>query len=299
MGIPVGIRPRLGLAGSDRNGCDEAVKAIILAAGIVGIGCVSAAEIRWTARGTVSSVSGSGFSGIGVSVSNTAEFEMVYDSDILIQPRSFLPIGAAIYGTAWFHGTANLRITVKVGGQTWTGEMPEIPSDVDVMELSCWDSGGNPDVFKLNLDAARGGNFPSFPQSGVVTTRALKLEFRDTTSPAELFNVHVLPDSLTKVCEMTSATGSIVAGTSSIAFILDPKSVGATLPQVPVSISREGPGIQLAWKTDPGKTYRIEGSSDLRCWSSEGVFPGTGGIFQQALTPFGIYPKRFYRIAEY
>lgn len=275
------------------------MKTIIVIAGLFGIGCITAAEIRWTARGTVSTISGAEFSGTGVEVGNPAEFEMVYDSDTSMNPRSFISFGGPIAGVAWFHGAANLRITVRIGVHTWTGEMPDIPSDVSVMESSCWDFGGNPDVFKVTLDAARGGKFPGFPQSGVETALALNLEFRDTTTPAGLFDVHLLPGSLTNVCEMTSASGSIVAGASSIAMTIDPTSVGVSLPQVPVSIAREEGGIQLSWKTQQGKLYRIEGSSDLRCWSNEGVYAGNGEIYQQSLTPFEIHPQRYYRIAEY
>ena len=266
--------------------------------GLCGAGLLPAAEVRWTARGTVSSISGAAFSGTGVVSGSAVEIVMVYDSKTDVEGRSYLPIGGAIAGRAWFSGAANLGITVKIGENTWSGEMPNIPAGVNVMESVCWDLAGNPDWFNVTLDAARGGTFPSFPHAGNETTRALKLEFRDDTSPAELFNVHVLPDSLTNVCAMTSAAGAVLAGTSTLAFTVNPSSVNVTLPKVPVALNKTATGIELFWESETGKSYRIEGTSDLRCWSDEGIRFGNGTLIQQNLTPFATYPKRFYRIVE-
>lgn len=266
--------------------------------GICSAGLLPAAEVRWTARGTVSSVSGAAFAGTGVTTGSAVEIAMTYDSKTEIEGRSYLPIGGSIAGRAWFRGAANLGITVKIGENTWSGDMPTIPAGVNVMESVCWDFGGNPDWFNVTLDAARGGVFPSFPHTGNETARALKLEFRDDTSPAELFNVHVLPDSLTQVCAMTSATGAVQAGSSTLAFTLNPASVSVTLPAVPVAMNKSATGIELFWESEAGKSYRVEGTSDLRCWSDEGFHFGTGAMIQKNLTPFATYPKRFYRIVE-
>jgi hypothetical protein len=257
-----------------------------------------AAEIRWTARATVSSISGTAFSVPGVATGQAVEIEMVYDSNTDVNGRSFLPIESAFAGRAWFYGQADLGITVRIGENTWTGAMPTIAFGTNVMESVCWDFGGNPDWFKVTLDSARGGTFPSFPQSGNELVRALVLEFRDDTSPAELFDIHVLPDSVTNVCAMTSATGSITAGTSTLAFTIDPSSVSVSQPRVPVSIAQVNGGIQLSWESELGKNYRVEGSSDLRCWSQEALQSGNGALRQQLLTPFATYSKRFYRVVE-
>ncbi len=198
---------------------------------------------------------------------------------------------------------APLGVHAVLGNHDWWYDGPTVEAQlklagVNVMESVCWDFGGNPDWFNVTLDAARGGTFPSFPHTGNETIRALKLEFRDDTSPAELFNVHVLPDSLTQVCAMTSATGAVQAGSSTLAFTLNPSSVSVTLPAVPVSMNKTATGIELFWESEAGKSYRIEGTSDLRCWSDEGFHFGTGSMIQQNLTPFATYPKRFYRIVE-
>ena len=104
-----------------------------------------AAEVRWTAQGTVSSISGAAFSGTGVVSGSAVEIVLVYDSKTEVNGRSYLPIDGAIAGRAWFRGAANLGITVKIGDNTWSGEMPNIPAGVNVMESVCWDFGGSPD----------------------------------------------------------------------------------------------------------------------------------------------------------
>lgn len=266
--------------------------------GLCGAGPLPAAEVQWTAQGTVSSISGTAFSGTGVVTGSAVEIVMVYDSNTEVDGRSYLPIDGAIAGRAWFRGAANLGITVKIGGNTWSGEMPDIPAGVNVMESVCWDFGGNPDSFVVTLDEARGGTFPVFPRTGTENNRALKLEFRDNTTPAELFEVHVLPDSLTNLCAMTSASGAVQTGTSTLAFNLNPATVAVTLPRVPVALNKTATGIELFWESEFGKTYRIEGTSDLRCWSEEGIELGNGTLIQRNLTPFATYPKRFYRIVE-
>jgi hypothetical protein len=274
------------------------MKLLYISAGILAIGNLSASEVKWTARGTVTSVSGAAFSGTGTTAGHAVEIVLVYDSNTFVDGRTFLPINGALAGRAWFTGAADLGIHVKIGDNTWSGEMPVVPAGTNVMESVCWDFGGSPDTFVVTLDSARGGSFPSFPHAGNESVRALKLDFRDETSPAELFDVHVLPDSVTKVCAMTKASGSVVAGSSTLSFTLDPSTVHITQPRVPVTLVKDGNSIHLSWQSEVGIAYRIEGSSDLRCWSEEAIQSGNGLVRQQTLTPFATHPKRFYRIVE-
>jgi hypothetical protein len=67
---------------------------------------------------------------------------------------------------------------------------------------------------------------------------------------------------------------------------------------VPAIISKTETGVRLDWNTESGKFYRIEGSTNLRCWSTEGEYPGSGASMHQDFTPFATYPTRFYRIVE-
>jgi hypothetical protein len=271
---------------------------LIPLASLLGMASLTAAEIRWTAQGTVSAVSGGALGDTGVTSGNTVEVTMTYDSNTAVEARSYLPVQGAIGGRAWFTGAANLGITVKIGDKVWTGEMPNVPSTTNVMESVCWDFGGPSDWFNITLDAARGGTFPSFPHTGNDAVRSLTVEFRDDLFPGDLFDIHVLPNSVSNLCAMTSATGSIMAGTSTIAFTIDPTSVQVSQPRVPTSISRTETGIRLDWNTESGKSYRIEGSANLRCWSAEGIYSGTGTSQHLDLTPFATYPTRFYRIVE-
>lgn len=274
------------------------MNALVPLASFLGIASLTAAEIRWTAQGTVSSVSGDAFSSTGVTSGSTVEITMTYDSNALVEPRSYFPIGNAIFGQTWFTGAVNLGITVRAGDNVWTGQMPVVPSTTNVMESACWDFGGSPDLFTVTLDAARGGTFPSFPQAGDESARSLTVAFRDDSSPGDLFDVQVLPNSASNLCAMTSATGSIKAGASTLAFTIDPTKVFVAQPAVPVSVSKTENGIRLDWNTESGKYYRVEGSANLRCWSAEGIFPGSGTSQHQDLTPFATYPTRFYRVVE-
>ena len=257
---------------------------------------VGAAAIGWTASGKVSSVTGSAFTG-GVAANDAVQVELSYDSGVQLNGRSYLPINGALAGRAWFQGPADLKITVRIGDKVWSGEMPEIPAGTNVMELLCWDFGGNPDWFNVTLDAARGGNFPSFSLGETESVRSLILEFRDDTSPADLFQVHMLPDSVSQVCQMTSAKGAVNAGASQILFTIDPATVAVSMPGVPVKIAKAPGGVELEWQSEAGKTYRIEGSADLRCWSDDGIIQGTGGIVRATLNPLATLKRRFYRVA--
>lgn len=258
---------------------------------------VSAAEIRWTGSGTVSGVGGAGFAGLAT-VGDPVDFEMVYDTGMEVSRRSLLQIGDAFAGVAWFHGPANLSIRITIGGSVWEGEMPEVPASTNVMESQCWDFGGNPDWFKTTLDSSRGGTYPVFPYSGEGTTRSLEIQFRDDTSPANLFVIHQLPDGLSCLPQMTTASGAVRAGSDAVTFTLNPATVRVAQPQVPLSIARVEGGIELAWDTEDGKNYRLESTPDLKCWFEEGRFVGDGNPIIDFSNPFGRDPTRFFRVVE-
>jgi len=248
--------------------------------------------------GSVTSVTGSDFAGSGVAATDLVEFEMTNDSNAQVKTLSFLPILGALSGRAQFIGAIDLAVTIRIGGQEWTGELPATGTYLNVLSSNCWDFGGNPDIFQVDLDTAGGGTFPSFPVDNAELAKEISLDFRDSTSPAELFEVHILPDNLSQVCEMTTASGAVKAGSSTISFTLDPASVRITLPPVPASLAKVEGGIQLSWDTEIGKTYRLEGTSDLKTWGIEGIYSGTGEPRQPVLNPFDTYSRRFYRVVE-
>ncbi len=257
----------------------------------------SASEIRWTGSGTVSGMSGSGFDGLATA-GDPVQIELVYDSGCLVDGRSLLPIGGSLAGRAWFHGAADLSITITVGENSWVGEMPTVGEGTNVMESLCWDPSGTTDWFKVTLDAARGGTFPGFPYGGSETARSLEIEFRDDVSPTGLFSVHQLPNSLSCLPELTSASGAVRAGADSISFTLDLSTVKVAQPGVPLSIARISEGIELIWETENGKNYRLESTPDLKCWIWEGDFLGDGNPISEVFNPFGFDSKRFYRVVE-
>lgn len=256
-----------------------------------------ASEIRWTASGTVSGTPGAGFSGLAAAGDPVA-IELVYETGAVVNARSFIPIGDTIIGRAWFHGPLKLAITVTIGDATWRGEMPEVSGETNVMESSCRDFGGSPDWFKVTLDSARGGTYPAFPQNGAETARSLEIEFRDDAAPADLFFVHQLPDTLSCLPQMTSAKGAVRAGAGAIHFELDPATVRVAQPQVPVTIANLPGGIELTWATEDGKNYRLESTSDLKCWVEEGRFSGDGNPVRDFFNPFPGDSRRFYRVVE-
>jgi hypothetical protein len=122
------------------------MKASPLIVFLFGITNLAASEVRWTARGTVSSLTGAAFAETDVAAGDIVEISLVYDSNSQVNGQSYLPIGEVIAGRAWFHGAVGLGITVKIGDKIWTGEMPNIPSTENVLESVCWDFGGNPDT---------------------------------------------------------------------------------------------------------------------------------------------------------
>lgn len=258
---------------------------------------VNSAEIRWTASGTISGLNGTGFSDFA-GIGDPVEITMVYDSATSVNPRSFFSIGAASFGEAWFFGEAGLAITVKIGGNQWRGEMPTVPEGQNVMLTRCWEGGGSPDLFKVTLDSARGGTYPEFPYGGTDSSRSLEIEFRDDQAPANLFAIHQLPGTLSCLHEMTSAWGAVRAGADSIIFTLDISTVKVSQPQVPVSIDPVTGGIRLTWETEDGKSYRLDGTADMKCWFVEGRYTGNGIPIQQILYPFAFNPQRFYRVVE-
>ena len=268
---------------------------LILAALSVSAG---SAEIRWPASGSVSGQTGVGFPG-SITVGSPVEITMVYDSTTAMSPRSFLNFGSAFFGEAWFYGAAELAITVRIGETLWRGEMPMVPAGQNVMVSSCWDGGGSPDRFTVTLDSARGGTFPDFPYTGLETSRALVIEFRDDQSPAGLFTIHQLPDTLSCLPEMTSASGAVRAGADAILFTLDVSTVKVAQPQVQLSIATENGGIRLTWNTEEGKSYRLDSTANLKCWFEEGKHVGNGNPVHQLLFPFLTNPRRFYRVVEY
>lgn len=59
----------------------------------------------------------------------------------------------------------------------------------------------------------------------------------------------------------------------------------------------EGSELILSWDSAAGTLYQLQGSQDLRSWSTVGpALPGTGGVLQQRV-PAGQLPHQFFRLS--
>lgn len=260
---------------------------------------LAADEIRWTASGSVTSVTGSGFSEQGVAVSETVSIEMSMDSDATLDGRSFIPIGEAFAGRAHFHGAIGLAIKVRIGSRTWESRLTQVAQNPSspTIETVCWDLAGNPDTMAVILRESEGGEFPQFPFDGTPSTRVMEVTIADNTSPAELFEIHILPPTTTNTSHVTDATGAIRSGDEAISFALDPETVRVSGPPVPASIARTETGVELTWPTDIGQTYRIEDTGDFRIWRTVTTEEANADSLSVPLEPFGEFPNsRFYRV---
>lgn len=264
-----------------------------------------AAEIRWTAEGTVDSVTGTGFPTGGVEPGSAVFLEMSYDSGATVDDRNFIayPLGTW-FGEARFIEQIGLRISVRIGQQVWTGLLPATGTSLDVIVTSCWDigqgtTGHSPDKMTVILNEGSGGTFPSFPYSGGQTDKQLRIDISDSTTPAQLFDIHTLPGTTTDTSHVTSATGSISVGSDLIAFTLAPPTVRVSGPPVPSVITQTVPGVEVSWESELGQKYRIDESDDLSVWHKLSSHTGTGATLTVPLTPFGDHPaRRFYQVVE-
>lgn|GEM_PF-3853393 len=283
------------------------MKASILFLSLVALACGD--EVRWTAVGTVASVSGSGFSATGASPGAAVSVEMSYDSGATLDEQSFLIFpgagdggGDAYAGRAHFYGAVGLRIAIRVGELVWEGRLPEVARNqlTPTIETVSWDLGGAPDTMSVDLREAEGASFPEFSFGGAPGERRLEIELTDSVTPCELLYIHVLPPTTTDTSQVTAASGAVRAGGESITFTLDPATVRVSGPPVPASISARKSGVDLSWPSEDGKTYRIEDSGDFRVWRKVGESElGSGEVMVVPLSPFGEHPeRRFYRVFE-
>jgi hypothetical protein len=180
---------------------------------------VQAEEIRWTALGTVTSVTGTGFSETGVTADDEVCVEMSYDSGATAEGITEL---FGVFAEARFLGEIDLRIAVRIRGQTWSGALPAASSPTNAIVTSCWDNAsGTPDELAVRLRTTDGATFPSFPHTGTATDRQLAIDILDNTAPAELFQRLILPGTTVDTSQATMAGGSIESGTDAINFEIE------------------------------------------------------------------------------
>jgi hypothetical protein len=265
----------------------------------VAITAARADEIRWTALGTVTSVEGAGMAGLGIGTGEPVSLEMSYDSGAEVRPLSYLPIGGLVTGKAQFIGDIKLAVEVHAGGHTWRGGLAKTGTVLSVMESDCYDLRGSPDRFNVALTTPSGAAFPEFPPDGPQGDHEIRVEIADTSAPAELFEIHRLPDSVTDTSHVTSASGLVRAGGEAIRFEFDPATVRVSGPPVAAEIARTATGVSVSWATVEDKFYRLEESGDFYTWEFVLARAGTGGVVSVDLQPFDEHPiERYYRVFE-
>lgn len=117
--------------------------------------------------------------------------------------------------------------------------------------------------------------------------------------PFNLLGIQILPNSLTKVTEMTSGVGEVAAGAARFTFSLDPATLSIREPQVEVELVREEGEFNLTWLTESESFYRVDSSENLRDWTFFRSVSGTGQTASRAVTPSTERPRKFYRIVVF
>ena len=273
------------------------------------VSAVIAEEIPWSGTGVVTSVSGSGFSGLGVRADDPVGIRFSYDPWATPDVPTYIPILG--YRETVYGGSVALLVTVEIGGLTWTGSLGEAPEGVYPLKLIDYSKVAAEDRFSVLLSSVDGGIFSSFPAGGEVgTLRELSLKFVDAVAPPgflvspEFLSPTALPTEETNTCEITNAIGIIKAGSETIGFSIDPFSLvigppPSTGAPVPVVIVRAGTTMELRWETRAGKRYELQRSCHLRSWMMVSVHDGTGTSLAIPQPPSGEgLERQFYRVVE-
>jgi hypothetical protein len=263
----------------------------------------NAEEIRWTASGTVTTVS-AGF-GAFASVGNPVLVKFSYQTGASLDTSSFLTNGEWSYAKTEFYGNIGLTMEVTIGSSTWKGQIPTCAMGGTLALLTdAWD-GPNPadtaDVFTALASSADSGTFSPFPYTGSNTARGIQVVLRDNTPPAEFIPIATLPDETSNVGSITAGSGFVSAGVERVNFTLNPASVAVTkdAPPIPLKISHTLTGIELRWPSETGVTYRLEEGDSLTTagWTAYDTYTGSGSEIVVSLNPFNNHPtRRFYRV---
>ncbi len=257
--------------------------------------------IKWTATGTVTEVTAAGYP--EVAASDPVEVAFSYDSDAHVNGLSALPFGNGIFNyKAEFSDDLDLKMSVKIGGQTWEGMLPFSPrGGIHALHSLSWDGGGSPDTLTLKLDLTDGATFPGFPYTGTNAPRNIELVLTDTLQPCAFLNQQSLPGGSTQVSQITAATGLVSAGTDRIRFALDLASIEVVEeePKIPITLTKTITGIELKWFGEPGVFYQLFESDDMSEWEDMTIHEGLDSDIVVPLEPFELHPKRrFYKVIE-
>ena len=243
-----------------------------------------AAEVRWTASGTVNFVVGAGLAQLAA-VDEPVSLELSYNnaSEGTIVRQLFSPATDQLF---WqeeeYYDGVDIDMKISIGGHTWRGTIGSgsegLPRTIEIRDVRV--GGDTVDFFKVNVTGEDGGTFPSFPGGAAPGANAsMRLNFRQ-----EAPEVGPGPDYLDStdlkcvsqsVSRITEASGSIALGGGPpqlINFSIDPATIETELVGVEtielkeVSYDPEFEEILLTWTSVPGTFYVIQVFGDDLCW---------------------------------
>ena len=257
-----------------------------------------AAEIRWSATGSVSNVT----TGFAASVGDPVSVKFSYDSGATAAVRSQFAFGASSYALTEFCNAISLSMEITIGQRIWSGKVPTSPPSGTLALLTdAWSGNGSPDKFTVLASSADAGVFAPFPYTGSNQDRSIQIILADATVPTGFLAPMVLPKADTQVSEITAASGFISAGEDRIDFTLLPASVkvASDEPAFALTLNRTVTGIELRWPTVNGMSYRLEEGDTLADWQTYATYVGTGEEIVIDLNPYIEHPlRRFYRVMK-
>lgn len=268
---------------------------------------VGAAEVKWTARGSVSFVLGADLTPLA-SIADPVQIEFSYDNTAtgeiftqLFSPRT----DQLFWEQAEYSQDVDIDIKITIRGNTWHGTLTS-GTDAPFRTIEIQDvrvGGGTKDFFKLNVAANDGASFPSFPGVAEGDRRILNVEFSDAAPELEdlpdYINSTALKCVSQSVSRVTAAKGSVSTGMGQlINFTIDPTSISTELVGVSsiriTSVKFVDDALNITFDSEPGKFYVIEALDEFSCWQEVSSEFAIGSETTARLFPF--LPKEIYRI---
>lgn len=253
----------------------------------------AAIETRWTAAGTVTSVTGTGLT---ATVGAPVNVKFSYDSGATLHAPVNLP-GLSNYT---YYGAVNLQMEVAIGESKWSVSLPATPPEAPAEVIYAEGRNNATDILRVTGGTSNSASFPSFPYTGSATSRSVVVELRDNHAPSLLLKPQAFPNQNTcNPSTLSSATGEIKAGTDSIKFNINLTSVTVeTGTQFKVTIERTATGVRLRWPTETGVFYTLNESENSKDWDLRSSYDGDG---QERVVEipdaFTEHPRRcFYRV---
>lgn len=272
-----------------------------------------AAEVRWTAAGTVNSVNGSGMSAVA-DPSDPVTITLTYNNEAV---REALAVSEFPGGWSHLEYRVDIQVdlTIMIGENTWRGTLTTggegLPRAIEVVDFEVGPE--TKDEFRVALSAADGANFPAFVGVAAGAESRLLLNFSDSTSvpgdPKEAPNylgeasLVCVSDGVTRI---TEARGTIDGGGGeTIGFTIDPGTIRTELVGVQaleithLSYDPELIEVTIGWTAEIGKRYRIQYLNEFLCWTTLLSVTADQVNEMETFFPSGFEDREIYRVAEF